>query len=509
MSRLWNVDPWLFTVFLLTVLMCLPFLRSVYSLGDEAELLNGGVRLLHGEIIYKDFFEFLPPGGFVLTSCWLGIMGNSINSARSLGILVITGVACLAYVNTRQTTQNAILAGILTIFWVVASQGYVMTQLSHHWLTTLFSMTAFCVALASLQRAQRSLWWALTAGAMEGAAVMVTPTCGALAWLAAATFFLRLGRKDALAYVAASGCVPLLLLVYLGLHENLASAYADCIQYTGAHYASIQGVPFGHGIGAQTYPLVSLFPAVAFLTILICLFDRRNCLTDRHLQLCAVYAIAGFIGCFPRPDVGRIDFETPLALPLFGYCLASIGRGCRPIIAAILAEVLITICLPSALSFWFIVRPALQAPLTPTPSGDVSIFGQPGAAQILARLTIMPRGDAYFFYPYIPLMSFLTERQQVSKYEMFVPQYTTPSQYQDACISVMQTGTWVVVDRKWTDPKYWKTAFPAMTNPRPPETQAFETALSRGFEQVFQAGTFELRHRTAAASTALCTGIMG
>src|SRR6266403_5529554 len=60
------------------VLLCAPFMRTIYSMGDEGMLLHGAERMLRGSSIYADFFEFLPPGGFVLTAAWLSIFGISV-----------------------------------------------------------------------------------------------------------------------------------------------------------------------------------------------------------------------------------------------------------------------------------------------------------------------------------------------------------------------------------------------------------------------------------------------
>ncbi len=503
-----NADPWLVTVVLLTFLICLPFLHAVYWMGDEGVLLNGAERMRHGEILYKDFFEFLPPGGFVLTAAWLNIAGGSMASIRSFGILVITGVACLTYLAARLATRNAPLAAISTTFLGVASQGYVMTQLSHHWLTTLFSMAAFCAALDHLRHPQKVRRDAIIAGLSAGAAVMVTPNCGALTWLAAATMFLPLDFKNMLAYLAASVSAPALLLLFLFLHHDLAACFEDCIRFTGAHYAAIQAVPFGFGVNLQNYTSVVLYPATILGTLLVCVIERQKLFADKRLRICAVFAAAGFVWCYPRPDAIHIGYAAPLMLPLFNDCLVRLAMRCRPIHAAILGEVLTALCLPTGLAFWYSARAALNAPVTFTARGDIAVMKQPGAALMLARLATMPGTGSYFFYPYMPLMSFLTRHEQDSKYDLFASGYTLPSQFQDACLSVMQRADWVVIDRQWTDPVFLKKAFPAMQNPRPPETRAFESALDRGFDRVFEAGTYELRRRNPTASTALCTGII-
>jgi hypothetical protein len=150
---------------------------------------------------------------------------------------------------------------------------------------------------------------------------------------------------------------------------------------------------------------------------------------------------------------------------------------------------------------------ALHADIVPTQRGDVALFVQPGAAELLARIAATPSGDAYFFYPYISMLPFLAARQQVSKYDVFMPGYTLPSQYHDACVSVMQHASWVVIDRHWTDPNVLKQKFPAIRDAEPQETKRFERALDGGFELVAQEGVFELRRRRVGISDTVCADI--
>jgi hypothetical protein len=154
-----------------------------------------------------------------------------------------------------------------------------------------------------------------------------------------------------------------------------------------------------------------------------------------------------------------------------------------------------------------ISQEALHAEIVPTPRGGVKFFGQPGVPELLARIAATPSGDAYFFYPFLPMLPFLAAREQVSKYDVLVPGYTSPSQYQDACASVMRHASWIVIDRRWTDPNFLKERFPAMRDAEPPEKKRFEQALDGGFELVAQEGPFELRRRRKGISDTVCAGI--
>src|SRR5438034_137419 len=181
----WTGLYWLLFVGLSVFILCLPFMRSIYWLGDEGILLHGAERLLRGRRLYIDFFEILPPGGFVILAIWLGITEISIWSARLLAILTITGIACFTYLACRQVSNNAPSSALVAIGWAVMSQGF-WTQINYHWFTTLFSMVAAWAALASVEKPQRWQWRPLIAGLAAGAAAMVVPTRGALAMLAGA-----------------------------------------------------------------------------------------------------------------------------------------------------------------------------------------------------------------------------------------------------------------------------------------------------------------------------------
>ena len=80
----WTSLCWLLFVGLTVFMLCLPFMHSIFGLGDEGILLHGAERLLRGRRLYIDFFEILPPGGFLIMTVWLSITGISIWSARLL-----------------------------------------------------------------------------------------------------------------------------------------------------------------------------------------------------------------------------------------------------------------------------------------------------------------------------------------------------------------------------------------------------------------------------------------
>src|SRR5882757_9394700 len=168
-------------VAVLSGLSCLPFLRIIFWFGDEGLLLQGADRLLRGEKLYRDFFELLPPGGFLLTAGWFGLTNVSFFSARVLAAFNFIGITCILYCVLLRVSRHTIASAVCVGVFVVTAQGGWM-QVNHHWLTTLCCMAALFGLLVWIDTHRLS--WVIFAGLAGGAAAMITPTRGALAVMA-------------------------------------------------------------------------------------------------------------------------------------------------------------------------------------------------------------------------------------------------------------------------------------------------------------------------------------
>jgi len=511
----WTGMCWLLFVCVTTFLLTLPFMRSIFWLGDEGILLHGAERLLQGRRLYIDFFEILPPGGFAIMALWFSITGISIWSARLFAILVITAIACFTFLACRAVSKHAPSSAFLAIGWAVMSQGF-WTQINYHWFTTLLCMVAAWATLASIEEAQRRYWGPLIAGLAAGAAAMVVPTRGALAMLAAATGFVpsRCQMAKLIAFGLASSLVPTCLLVYVIAQGALAAAFDDVILFTATRYTSVASVPFAYLPDDQTRPLKYLFPLVALLTLITFALNWRRSIHDRLLRTCVAFGFAGFIGCFPRPDMAHLVFATPLVFPLLAYCTYLIVLSwpakyrCALWPARYryaLVVLVITLGIHSISEFLHYAYTAHQGQLVGTPRGRVAILND-GARKLMARIAATPSSDRYFFYPYIPMLPFLTAREHVSRYDIFIPNYTTFHQYQEACTSALRHASWLVIDRNWTATTLLE-YFPALRDADPPEKKLFELALQRGFEFAARDGAFELRRRVKTVDEAVCMSI--
>ncbi len=161
-----TVLPWLlFALALWEPLQYLHLTFLEFSSGDEGVLLAGALRILHGQVPYRDFFFFQAPGPLYLIAGWLKLFGTTLAAARWLAWLInallILGLALLG------RALNLSRASLCLVFLAQVAVGFVTWPIvSHHWMANAFVvLSAACLAL-SQERVSRT--WLLGAGALAG-----------------------------------------------------------------------------------------------------------------------------------------------------------------------------------------------------------------------------------------------------------------------------------------------------------------------------------------------------
>jgi hypothetical protein len=506
-------DPLLWISALVATAASAPFFRYVFWLGDEGVLLHGAARLLRGETIYRDFFEFLPPGGFLIVATWMRWIGPDFAAVRILAIAVIAAIAALTYASVRQVSGSRPLAALLAIGWAALSQGS-WTVVSHHWLATAASLAAALALLGALPPPRAASRFFI-AGLFAGTAAMIVSTRGAFLCLAVPAVVLTLGERRALMGVLAGIAVaPVATMAYLAATGSLALAVADVVLFPARHYSDIQVVAFGASSAPVELPATAFFPVTFLLAAaLVIVGGAAATWRDPGFRAALALALVGLLGAFPRPDVTHINFTLPLACPLFALVatrlLGRLGRGLRVVIGA---SVVAACVLLIGYRYLGESLPLLARPLRPVQTARGTLVGRPGpwidaVTALVPHVEGAPRDAAYFFYPYSPMLPYLTGRRHVAPLDVMVPGYTTAAQYQAVCERVVREAQWLVLDRSWSHPDVLRATFPSMRDPDPPEKRALERALDRGFDRVIHAFRgMELRGRGAAPADSLCRG---
>ena len=501
-------EPLLYGIFLLGVVVGAPFLRYVASLGDEGVLLHAAMRMLGGEVLYRDIFGILPPAGYLIVTAWMKLFGVAFASVRVLAIGVMAGIAALIYAASRLSSGSRPLAALVAIAWVVLSSG-TLTVINHHWFTTATSM-ASAVCLFLLANGSPSRVAAVAAGFFAGAAVMTTSTRGALMCVAVLVVLLAVPtiRCRLVSAVAGMVAVPTAMVLYVAGHGALTAAVDDVIWFPVLHYGGIQSVPFGSGTSMQHLALVVLLPVALVLAGAALVLGRGAEWRDPRFRMSLALAVVGLVGCYPRPDSVHIAFAVPLACPLFARAAAGapgLGR-----IAVTLLIGLSLVGLGQTMGTAILVS---RSPGVETARGVVVPDRSIAAgefAELMFQIDHVPSDGAFFFYPYSPLLPYLTGRRHAAAIDLMVPGYTSAEQFRNACARVAAEAQWVVVDRQWSDPNFLRRIFPAMRHPDPAEKTEFEALLLSGFaEIVFASGRFELRKRSGPGLAARCDRILG
>ena len=496
-------DPWFWAVIVFSVTYCLPVFRLLGSLSDEGVVVHGATRILDGQVPYRDFFEFLAPGSFLVVAAWLKVFGATFESVRMLLIATLTFIAALTYVAARMVTGRRALAVMLTVAWLVRAPH----DTNHHWFTTGASM-ACAVALLFAVGPQPARLACFVAGLFAGAASMITQTRGA--FLAGAVIVVLLSGlnrdRTVVAALAGMSIVPVATAAYLIAAGALGAAINDALAFPLQHYAGIQSVGFGAFSSAADAGVIACFP-LAFILVIIARYFRL--LSPARLYAPLMLAIVGFIGAYPRPDVAHLAFVIPLAVPLLALVMTSLIETVKGHARVVVSAVLIGVWVWHVSDSVMFRIAVARAPLQTVVTARGLVHGAPGIwTRDLAWLIDgiqqhTSPNDTFFFYPYTPMLPFLTNRRHAAHLDVIVPGYTTPGQFRDVCTEAVR-AQWVVIDRLWTDPANLLAIYPTMTDATPPERRAFETVLTEGFERVAHSPSFEVRRRTARALPSLC-----
>ena len=160
----------------------LPF-TPIWHMGDAAIFLSHAERMLHGEVLYRDIFQFNMPGTEFLYLALFRLLGVHFWIPNVVLLLVGTAVTLLVFRLARLVLSGAAAFLPPIAFLAVCQRGSI--EPSHHWFSTFFVL----LAVVLVARSQR-LTSIAAAGFLLGFATLFTSTRGAFVVLGLALFFL-------------------------------------------------------------------------------------------------------------------------------------------------------------------------------------------------------------------------------------------------------------------------------------------------------------------------------
>ena len=131
--------------------------RFVLTLNDEGIYLDGGLRVLHGQIPYKDFFSFTGPGTFALEAASFRAFGATLFAGRIPAVWDIAILtACLFWLICKlgDSKFSGQLTAAFTSFTFLAfvTLGDTAVVANHRWDSSAWAVLAATLIVAGVDQ---------------------------------------------------------------------------------------------------------------------------------------------------------------------------------------------------------------------------------------------------------------------------------------------------------------------------------------------------------------------
>ena len=307
-------------------------LPPTLGIADESYLLYGAKRVLQGQALYRDFFDFVTPGSFYLYAVAYAIGGVSITTARITSALVNALAATCVYFLALHVAAvaEALLAGLLVVVICVP----VWNQASNHWMATAFGLATATVLLAT-RWLHSTRGRPVLAGALAGLVVCTNQSSGLwmILWLAvtvpaltairAATDRWRRCVRE-LCWIAVGGavvCLPVLgyAVWRSSFGEMLYATHTWVLEnYRDFHRgpAPWSVVAWGEGVPYTYLWLFEWIPAIlAVETVALSWAAWRQGMRSQGVRAALLLlAASASAGVVYHPDVIHVAFVAPFSL---------------------------------------------------------------------------------------------------------------------------------------------------------------------------------------------------
>jgi len=276
--------------------------------GDEIHYFLHAVRMMHGQLPYRDFFTFVLPGTDVLYAAVFRLLGVRQWVAQALIVAVgwLLAVVITWVASKVLSGPLALLPGLLFLVFDFDSA----LDATHHWWSTLFVLLAVGVLLGG-----RSSRRVLAAGALCGVAALFTQTQGALGAMAIALYLVLTAGEEALrlrelvllgaAFLVALGCGLGYFIWQVGLR---AIAYWT-IYFPAVYFSTLEA----HTPGAYFLRMPTLHRPGDLLTMVPYLFI--------HAAVPWIYGLCLWRLVRERKIMDRQMWSRALLLTLVGLAL--------------------------------------------------------------------------------------------------------------------------------------------------------------------------------------------
>jgi 4-amino-4-deoxy-L-arabinose transferase-like glycosyltransferase len=449
-------------VFLLSFIYLLIFRRYTAMEPDEGIILQGAQRILHGEVLYRDFFSFFTPGSYYFLALLFKIFGSSILVARTALVFFGGLFSVINYLLARRVCSRGsalMVAGLVT----VTTLPYRFLVL-HNWDSTLLACLALYCAVRLLEHPN---WkWAFAVGSFASLTFFFEQSKGAGLCLGLSGGLLAItlvrGRQHLLKRAQVIGlglglAWPLVITLTYFATQNGFSAMVEDWVWPLQHYSAANRVSYGYqnwsdstrqllfgtgSFGVRFLKVLAISPCllvpvlplvgVGLLVYWIVRMSRRRASQPQ----CAYYvlvsaALSGLLlsVILVRADIIHFMYLQPLHCLVLAWIVdgrdvpGRVFRTVRPFLNAYVAIAFVALGMVPLLA-------AIAAPSkVVTRRGVITMPGKDSVIDYV-QAHVAP-GEPIFVYPYLPLYYYLTETFSPTRYEYFQPGMNTKEQSEE------------------------------------------------------------------------------
>jgi len=493
-----SLTGWALAVFLLSALFVAWSLAARFCDNiDEGIYLDGGLRMAHGEMPYRDFFTYLGPGTFALLAILFKTLGTSLAVSRVPVVIDLALMTALVFVLVAKLAGRRAAAVTAPCFLAFQTFNRDFVVANHRWDSNALSFAAVACCFLLLEKPSR--YWAFGSGVCAGLAVWTTISSALLGvllfgWL---LWDQRL-RACAKTYAAGAGMVFVTGVTWLALHQALFPMI-DGMIWSVHNYAGPNRAPYGLVVGGYGHIFRN---SGALETLLIAVF--ATCITlpatlpvlniagwplrlfyrpERRIAFLLACGAAMAASSWPRPDMTHLMYVAAPHYVLASVLLArTLAPGARSAIAGLFLLV-------AASETGFAVYCRLTDPSLATRVGVV--HGKQADLAVLRTIeSRVSANQTLFVFPYWPVYYFTTGARNPTRYSYLQPGMFPKHDEEEVLRTLSDHPPEMVVYRRVQPASYltiWPSADPARLR-----MTAIENFLSDRYTLVSREGKFEV-----------------
>ena len=315
------------------------------AIGDQVLFFTRALRIMNGQVLYRDFFELVTPGTDFLYALGFRIFGVHAWIMQAFAIALGLALCCVITLIAAKIIRGPLILLPAVLFLVFDFNSAL--DITHHWYSTLAALAAAGVLMGGPGLKRIS-----AAGALCAIATLFTQTQGALALLALMVYLLWLKPSQAqgpgVLKELAALLLPFLLIVccVLGYYVHKAgfqTIFFDLVLFPAKYLSSgevnsprtyLRQLPPVHSLSDVLLfvPFVFIYALVPYIYLLgfYQLWRKRGVLSSsvrQHLVLLHLLGLALFLAVATGPRFFRLCTVAPPAILICTWIISQQARA--------------------------------------------------------------------------------------------------------------------------------------------------------------------------------------